>query len=168
MPQKIHQGKHMKFKTLIAAVTLAASSFGAFAGSATFAGGVAYFQNDPLAASHGFTQTINFSGLAAGLYDIVGGLSGTNMNFTAVDLDGAGWDLTNVNGKKSKFGLGFLEVTGGKPLTLTLKGTTFGAAGSYNGSISVTAVPEPETFAMLLAGLGLMGAIARRRNKTAA
>jgi len=24
-------------------------------------------------------------------------------------------------------------------------------------------VPEPETFAMLLAGLGLMGAIARRR-----
>ncbi|MBL0165970.1 MAG: PEP-CTERM sorting domain-containing protein [Propionivibrio sp.] len=26
-------------------------------------------------------------------------------------------------------------------------------------------VPEPETYAMLLAGLGLMGAIARRRNK---
>ena len=30
---------------------------------------------------------------------------------------------------------------------------------------AVTAVPEPESFAMLLAGLGLMGAIARRRNK---
>jgi hypothetical protein len=30
---------------------------------------------------------------------------------------------------------------------------------------NVTAVPEPETFAMLLAGLGLMGTIARRRNK---
>lgn len=29
---------------------------------------------------------------------------------------------------------------------------------------SVTPVPEPETYAMLLAGLGLMGAIARRRN----
>lgn len=30
---------------------------------------------------------------------------------------------------------------------------------------SVTAVPEADTYAMLLAGLGLMGAIARRRNK---
>jgi hypothetical protein len=29
--------------------------------------------------------------------------------------------------------------------------------------ISVTAVPEPETYAMMLAGLGLIGAIARRR-----
>jgi len=31
---------------------------------------------------------------------------------------------------------------------------------------NVTAVPEPESYAMLLAGLGLMGAIARRRNKS--
>ena len=30
---------------------------------------------------------------------------------------------------------------------------------------SITAVPEPETFAMLLAGLGVVGAFARRRHK---
>jgi hypothetical protein len=48
---------------------------------------------------------------------------------------------------------------------------TFAAAGSadsYGGSldnVSVTAVPEPQTYAMLLAGLGLMGAIARRRKQ---
>jgi T5SS/PEP-CTERM-associated repeat protein len=36
-----------------------------------------------------------------------------------------------------------------------------------NGSVSVTAVPEPETYAMLLAGLGLMGALARRRRRAA-
>ena len=49
-----------------------------------------------------------------------------------------------------------------------------GKSDSYGGSIdnvslrAVTAVPEPETFAMLLAGLGLMGTIARRRrNKQA-
>lgn len=30
---------------------------------------------------------------------------------------------------------------------------------------SVTAVPEPETYAMMLAGLGLLGTIARRRNR---
>lgn len=34
---------------------------------------------------------------------------------------------------------------------------------TVNGS--VTAIPEPETFAMLLAGLGLMGSIARQRSK---
>ena len=33
---------------------------------------------------------------------------------------------------------------------------------------SVTAVPEPESYAMLLAGLGLMGAIARRRKQSKA
>jgi len=32
----------------------------------------------------------------------------------------------------------------------------------------VTAVPEPETYAMLLAGLGLMGTIARRRKAKSA
>jgi hypothetical protein len=30
--------------------------------------------------------------------------------------------------------------------------------------MSVTAVPEPKNYAMLLAGLGLMGFIARRRS----
>jgi hypothetical protein len=32
-----------------------------------------------------------------------------------------------------------------------------------SNNFQVTAVPEPETYAMLLAGLGLMGTIARRR-----
>ena len=35
--------------------------------------------------------------------------------------------------------------------------------GIYNGAISVTAVPEPETYAMMLAGLGALGFLARRR-----
>ena len=35
-------------------------------------------------------------------------------------------------------------------------------------AVSVTAVPEPETYAMLLAGLGLVGAVSRRRRAPAA
>jgi Protein of unknown function (DUF642)/PEP-CTERM motif len=35
--------------------------------------------------------------------------------------------------------------------------------GAVLDNVTVTAVPEPETFAMLLAGLGLMGAVVRRR-----
>ena len=31
--------------------------------------------------------------------------------------------------------------------------------------VNVTAVPEPESYALLLAGLGLIGAVARRKNK---
>jgi hypothetical protein len=32
--------------------------------------------------------------------------------------------------------------------------------------IQVTPVPEPKTYAMLMAGLGLLGLIARRRRKS--
>lgn len=43
-------------------------------------------------------------------------------------------------------------------------GRTNGTQGGiYNGAISVTAVPEPETLAMMLAGLGALGFLARRR-----
>jgi hypothetical protein len=44
-------------------------------------------------------------------------------------------------------------------------GVSLGAA--YSGALSVVAapVPEPESYAMLLAGLGVMGGIAMRRNK---
>lgn len=35
-------------------------------------------------------------------------------------------------------------------------------------SLTVSAVPEPESYALLLAGLGLMTGITRRRNKTSA
>ena len=50
---------------------------------------------------------------------------------------------------------------------LIVSGVTTGTnGGAYSGSILATApVPEPESYAMLLAGLGVMGAIAVRRNK---
>ena len=35
-------------------------------------------------------------------------------------------------------------------------------------SVAVTAVPEPETYALMLAGLGLIGAVARRRKSNLA
>ena len=53
---------------------------------------------------------------------------------------------------------------------LSVVGATAGSAGGiYTGSITanppLAPVPEPESYAMLLAGLGVMGAIAIRRNK---
>lgn len=39
-------------------------------------------------------------------------------------------------------------------------------SGSYAGNIAVSPVPEPETYAMMLAGLGLLAFSARRRNSS--
>lgn len=55
--------------------------------------------------------------------------------------------------------------TVGGSMYLTVNGVATGTNGGvYNGAISVTAVPEPETYAMMLAGLGALGFLARRRN----
>jgi len=52
---------------------------------------------------------------------------------------------------------------------LRVSGTLTATSGFYSGSVnfnSTTApIPEPETYAMMLAGLGLMGFVARRRKQ---
>jgi hypothetical protein len=53
---------------------------------------------------------------------------------------------------------------------IEVAGTVTGAkGGSFGGNldVTVTAVPEPETYAMLFAGLGLMGFMVRRNKKQA-
>ena len=46
---------------------------------------------------------------------------------------------------------------------LTVSGTIGSSAGGYTVSISTTPVPEPETYALLVAGLGLLGFVGARR-----
>jgi hypothetical protein len=46
---------------------------------------------------------------------------------------------------------------------LHLIGNQTTTRGSYGGDLTVTPVPEPETYALMLAGLGAMGFVARRR-----
>lgn len=57
-----------------------------------------------------------------------------------------------------------MGTSGSSTLSFYGAGVSDGFGGSLD-NISVTAVPEPESYAMLLAGLGLIGTIARRRNK---
>ena len=60
---------------------------------------------------------------------------------------------------------GVFNLTGG-PVTLTFSAAqTSDSLGGSLDNVRVTAVPEPETYAMLLAGLGMMGFIANRRRQ---
>lgn len=70
---------------------------------------------------------------------------------------------TNSSGKYVGFtGIQFDRIT------ISLAGASSGAAnnGGFGlDNLQITAVPEPSSFAMLFAGLGLMGVMARRRMK---
>jgi len=157
----------MTIRAIAAAAALAVSSFGAIAGDSSFnVDGLASFNNDSFAAPGSFSQTITFSGLAAGTYSITGDISGTRVVFSSVLLDGHEWTLTAGAGGKLRSG--FVEYTGTTPLTLVVNGLVDASAATfkqanYQGSLAVTAVPEPETYALMLAGLGAVGFIARRR-----
>ncbi len=46
---------------------------------------------------------------------------------------------------------------------LIVTGMNSAAQASYSGNVAITPVPEPESYALLLAGLGAVGFVARRR-----
>jgi hypothetical protein len=166
----INSGGCMKIKSVVAAVALAAASVSGFAANYSAAfnteGFASILANYAKLTGTSFNDTWTLSGVTAGTYAIDGSISGSGLSFNSVVMDGTPWTLVS-NGTKTNFAE-LVSFTGSAPVTLSISGTKSGTAPSfYSGGISVTAVPEPETYAMLLAGLGVMGAIARRRKQAA-
>ncbi|MBP6899924.1 MAG: FxDxF family PEP-CTERM protein [Burkholderiaceae bacterium] len=131
--------------------------------SLAFAGDKAEF-DDLAGILAGGDDVITFTGLAAGTYDFTLNFSGQYINLSSVTLSGT----PVLYGSFFNITAGGLEgqftVSDATPFQLTLVGTATNASrASYEGTLTVSAVPEPQTYAMLLAGLLGLGAIARRR-----
>jgi PEP-CTERM motif len=107
----------------------------------------------------------NFT-LLPSLYNTV--FTNFNLVSNADGLIGTGDDT--VVASSTSVGAGALSLTfaanGGGNYYLSVIGLTNGPQGGvYNGAISVSAVPEPETYALMLAGVVAIGfVVMRRRN----
>ena len=77
--------------------------------------------------------------------------------------------VSSISGANT-LALNWAASSGGKMYLAVVGQITGTSGGIYTGAISVAPVipqvPEPESYAMLLAGLGVMGAIALRRGKS--
>jgi hypothetical protein len=84
-----------------------------------------------------------------------------DLEFTSVILDGV-YSFDVVNGFISAAGLGKTWLNAGAH-SLVVSGTSIGSA-SYGGNFNVAPVPEPATWALMIAGLGVVGMAMRRRS----
>lgn len=136
--------------------TLAAMNSGAsFSDQFTFsvAGTTGWDLNAVVSSISGSASTgLDFTGLS--LYNADGTLvtSGSMLQTGAIDV----WTLSSSSLAAGDY---YLQVSG----------NMVGAdSASFGGAVSLAApVPEPETYGMMLAGLGVVGFLARRRRKAA-
>ena len=166
----------MKFHQLAAAAALAVALSGAMSGAmaATSAldvsSGSAGFTNTPPAG--GFSDTFTFTlPVAATLNGIVTSVvnGGQDVDLTSITLSGPSGLFTFAAISADPFEIWTIST----PLllagsySLTLLGVNSAAIGTYSGDIALSAVPEPETYALMLAGLGAGVFLSLRRSRNA-
>jgi hypothetical protein len=120
------------------------------------------------------------TGLGPSNYFQVGGPGSVNFNSTATNYSQDFFGMTNLltwagdgSVRGSSNGSGFVGISAGATSMNGSNSTHPGATQTFDmwvtfsetpiTAMNVTPVPEPETYAMMIVGLGLMGAIARRR-----
>ncbi|TNE43730.1 MAG: PEP-CTERM sorting domain-containing protein [Sphingomonadales bacterium] len=119
--------------------------------------------------SDAFTFTLNEASAltSASITNILVELTGLgDIDFTSVDFDGNTF-FNITNNFDNSMDLAYIS---GVPLaagdhTLTVQGIAYGTA-SYGGNITISPVPEPATWAMMIAGIAAVGFAMRRRKQT--
>lgn len=160
----------MKLSRLFIAAALAASgcaSFAASLGAADLSSGSTTFGNTPTAGSFVDTltftlaSTVNFGG---SLTSIVNG--DQNVDFSSIVVSGPTGSFAfaqllpdPVEVWATPAGV----VLGAGSYTLTLTGSNSSGIGSYGGNLAVSPVPEPQTLALMLAGVAVLGFVGKRR-----
>jgi hypothetical protein len=156
---------------IIAAVLLSLSAFGASAADQAFniVPDVTYDFNGMALPGNGLlsggSDTIVFTGVPGGMYEAILSYSANYALISSASLNGMAPVSISAGVKTS---LGSFDIIGNSPFTLVLNGIASSSPlAAYSGHITISAVPEPTSFAMLLLGLGLFGVgIARKSSSS--
>ena len=164
----------MKLKHFAVAIAIIGFSSGAFANNVNpppidVSSGTAYFgalhtDNVP------FTDTFDFNVLgpvlASASLITIGLTPAQNVDFTSATLNGVALSLSPTGVAEAAFTPSELGLTGPLQLVVTgLTGAGGGISSSYAGTVNVTMIPEPGTWALMLSGLSGIGFMARRQNR---
>lgn len=106
------------------------------------------------AFSYAYTFSLGeLSDLSGSLESMLG-----NVSFSALSIGGTSVALS------PSYSFSFEDLAAGD-YTMVVSGSAGKFLYAWGGTVSAQPVPEPKTFAMLLAGLGVMGAVAARRRQ---
>jgi hypothetical protein len=164
----------MKLKHFALAIAIVGFSSGALANNVNttiaVSGGTIFFgalhtDSDPFTDTFDFNNVIG-SVLASASLVTIGFTPAQNVDFTSATLNGNALSLSPTGVAEAAFTLAELALTG--PLQLVVTGTTGAGGGvfsSYSGTVNVTVIPEPGTWALMLTGLSGIGFMARRQNR---
>ncbi len=126
---------------------------------------------NPFLSTNTASDTVSFSGFSAGVVGFGANFFGSNISglFAAGDMlltatDSSGTVTQTIVGATESSFLGFVSDSAILSATLvSVQPTTGFLWPSADNVVLASAVPEPGTYAMMLAGVGVLGFMARRR-----
>ncbi|HEX8405418.1 MAG TPA: FxDxF family PEP-CTERM protein [Duganella sp.] len=163
----------MKLKSVVATAVLAAASFSASAatydlGTLNPAGFDTLFDTSAdFGANEAINDTWTFtlltpSSTSFSALQTFATSAGQIMNFSAV-LNGVSFGAPTLEAGSQT--LSWTDFLAAGQYSVSITGMTGLAGAQYGATVSAQPVPEPETYAMMLGGLALLGAVARRKAK---